>query len=269
MEDDSRGIVDPASLARLVDFARHDPSAHVARFVDWYWHITWDIPTGAPYTQEVLARPAVNLVLSPDGSQAWGLQRRRTVRVLEGRGEVLGVLFRPAGFAPLLSAPVSTISDRSIGIRELFGEAAGARIDRESRRITDGTDRAAHMDAFLAARLPIRRVESEDATDVVELAATDPGISRVDQLARATGYSARSLQRMFSRHVGASPKWVIRRFRLHEVAERAVRDDDVDWAALADELAFSDQAHLIRDFTRAIGVPPARYAERSGRFPAD
>jgi hypothetical protein len=32
------------------------------------------------------------------------------------------------------------------------------------------------------------------------------------------------------------------------------------WAALAHDLGYADQAHLTRDFTATIGVPPSRYA---------
>jgi AraC-like DNA-binding protein len=51
----------------------------------------------------------------------------------------------------------------------------------------------------------------------------------------------------------------MRRARLHEAAERADRGDAVDWAALSADLGYADQAHLTRDFTATIGVPPARY----------
>ncbi|MEV0034538.1 helix-turn-helix domain-containing protein [Streptomyces sp. NPDC050804] len=37
----------------------------------------------------------------------------------------------------------------------------------------------------------------------------------------------------------------------------------VDWAELASELGYSDQAHLVRDFTATVGVPPTAYS-RSG-----
>ena len=33
----------------------------------------------------------------------------------------------------------------------------------------------------------------------------------------------------------------------------------VNWAPLAAELGYADQAHLTRDFTATIGVPPTRY----------
>ena len=81
----------------------------------------------------------------------------------------------------------------------------------------------------------------------------------MDQLAAEAGLSVRGVQRLFAEYVGASPKWVLRRARLHEAAARAEHDAQIDWAALADELGYSDQAHLTRDFTATVGEPPGRY----------
>ncbi len=60
--------------------------------------------------------------------------------------------------------------------------------------------------------------------------------------------------------MGVSPKWVMRRARLHEAAARANGGEPVDWAALARDLGHADQAHLTRDLTATRGVPPSRYA---------
>ena len=68
------------------------------------------------------------------------------------------------------------------------------------------------------------------------------------------------MQRLFAAYVGASPKWVLRRARLHEAAARADQGVRLDWAALADDLGYFDQAHLTRDFTATVGVSPTRYA---------
>jgi AraC-like DNA-binding protein len=68
------------------------------------------------------------------------------------------------------------------------------------------------------------------------------------------------VQRWFQQYAGVAPTWVLRRYRLLDAAE-AVRDGGlVDWAALAAELGYADQAHLIRDFRAAVGEPPAAYA---------
>jgi AraC-like DNA-binding protein len=58
----------------------------------------------------------------------------------------------------------------------------------------------------------------------------------------------------------------VRCARLHEAAGRAA-GERVDWARLATELGYADQAHLVRDFTRVVGQPPARYA-RAAAAPA-
>ncbi len=58
-----------------------------------------------------------------------------------------------------------------------------------------------------------------------------------------------------------------RRARLLEAARRADQGGDVDWAGLAPDLGYADQAHLTRDFTATLGIPPARYAMRA-RHPA-
>jgi len=101
---------------------------------------------------------------------------------------------------------------------------------------------------------------AEQAAHVVALITSDSPLQRVDQLPAASGLSVRSLQRLFADYVGVSPKWVMRWARLHEAAARADGGEPVDWAALARDLGYADQAHLTRDFTATIGVPPSRYA---------
>ena len=53
---------------------------------------------------------------------------------------------------------------------------------------------------------------------------------------------------------------MLKRYRLHEAAERIAEGRDGDWAATALELGYFDQAHFVRDFTALIGTSPARYA---------
>jgi AraC-like DNA-binding protein len=81
-------------------------------------------------------------------------------------------------------------------------------------------------------------------------------------LADVAGMSERRLRRLFAEYVGVPPKWVMRRARLHEAALRADAGAVMDWAALAADLDYADQALLTRDFTATLGVPPSRYACR-------
>jgi AraC-like DNA-binding protein len=115
-------------------------------------------------------------------------------------------------------------------------------------------------EALLNSVRPERDPVAEQAADMVACITADPALRRVDELSAASGLTARSLQRLFADYVGVSPKWVMRRARLHEAAERADSGELVDWAQLAADLGYADQAHLTRDFTTTIGVPPTRYA---------
>ena len=96
-----------------------------------------------------------------------------------------------------------------------------------------------------------------------------PGLTQVEELARAAHMSVRSLQQLFSEYVGVSPKWVIRRFRLHEAADRLASGADIDLAALAQGLGYFDQAHFTSDFRRLVGTSPGRYREEARQAAAD
>jgi AraC-like DNA-binding protein len=54
---------------------------------------------------------------------------------------------------------------------------------------------------------------------------------------------------------------VIKRYRLHEVAERLAGGEVVDWPDIVLELGYSDQAHFIKDFKANVGRTPAEYAK--------
>ncbi len=125
----------------------------------------------------------------------------------------------------------------------------------------DETARVAALDAFLLALGPRPDPQAELATTLVDRIRTDRTIRRVTDFARAEGLSVRLLQRLFAGYVGVGPKWVILRYRIHDALERAGVEERVDWAALAADLGYADQAHLIRDFTATVGVTPTTYAQ--------
>ena len=76
------------------------------------------------------------------------------------------------------------------------------------------------VERFLRRYAPPRDPAAEDVADIVAEIATTPDLTRVDDLAGRRATSVRRLQRLFAEYVGVGPKWVIRRYRLHEVTER-------------------------------------------------
>ncbi|MFF8600815.1 DUF6597 domain-containing transcriptional factor [Streptomyces sp. NPDC015232] len=284
---DTRGIVDAAELLSRVRFRRHLPAPELRPYLEHYWLIDWDLTE--PYVSQVVPHPSVNVVFErgvrPAGTAAHapsvvdsavvsGVGLELFTRELTGTGRVCGVQFRPGGFRPFAPGwPVSHWTGRIAPLEEAFPEpepepGAGpeSRVTRPSDVVAPDGDhaRVAALDAFLLARGPAPDPAAREAMALVELVRTDRAMRRVSALARTAGLSPRSLQRLFASHVGVGPKWVILRYRIHEALERTEYGDGApgtpDWAGLAADLGYSDQAHLVRDFTATVGVPPTAYA---------
>jgi len=183
----------------------------------------------------------------------------RFTRELHGRGRAFGVRFRPAGFRPFLGAPVATLTDRRVAVADVFGPA-GDRLVAELLAAPGEPELAAAAEAFLLARRPAPDPDVALVNQVVDQIMADHDLTRVEDAAARSGIGTRRLQRLFATYVGVTPKWVIRRSRLHEAVERLDQGHQVDLAFLARELGYFDQAHFARDFRAAVGRPPAAYA---------
>jgi AraC-like DNA-binding protein len=257
---DSRGILNPRGGQEYFTIERREPSgADLAPVVERYWCVRWDLRGRAPYEQETLPWPCVNLVLGTHRPGVHGVYTTRFVAKLEGAGWVIGTKFRPGGFRPFVSVPLAELTDRAFPVEELFpGE--GADLVREVHAAGDDARRIALVEAFLRARKPVHDADAAVASRLVELARSEPSIRRAGDLAARANLSPRGLQRLFRVCVGVSPKWVIRRFRVHEVADRLAVGAPVDAAALALECGYFDQAHFIRDFKAQVGRTPGEYA---------
>ena len=263
----SPGVDEPAILRardalRHFDFQRHPAPTALAASVDHFWTVVWDLPAGETYAAQTLPHAAVNLSVTNTEADVTGIQHRRYERPLHGAGYAVGVRFRPACFRPWLGRSVSFLSDTHRPIEEVLGRPTRSLARAVARA---GLDRRVQLLAdFLSAGVPPPDPTAQRLAEAVETVAATPTVTRVGQLAELARTSVRTLQRDFAEYVGASPKWVIQRCRLHDVAARAASAGPISWAAVATELGFADQAHLVRAFTAAVGVPPATYARRDG-----
>jgi AraC-like DNA-binding protein len=255
----ARGILRHAPSPGEFHHARIAPSAALEHVVQHYWIVRWNLRGGQPQVRETLPHPNVHLVLDPGRTRIHGIHGGRFTRVLEGRGGVFGVKFRPGGFRPLLGRSVSTLRDRELLLQDVFG-ADAASLEADVFAQDGDTRQVAIMEAFLHRHAPPPDPAAARVGALVDAIADDRAITRVEHVAARGSLHPRALQRLFNDYVGVGPKWVINRYRLHEALERVAAGAEIDWSSLALELGYFDQAHFIRDFRAMVGRAPAEYA---------
>ncbi|HSE46485.1 MAG TPA: helix-turn-helix transcriptional regulator [Gemmatimonadales bacterium] len=252
-------VVEPRGLRH----ERFHCSSDLEPWVEHFWVVEWDFGDAGPQRVETLPHPSVHMIFEGGKSRITGITRARFIRMLEGKGGVFAVKFRPGGFYPFAGFPISRLSDKTVELAEIFG-ADGMSLEHTvlAERTDDG--RIAAIETFLRNRRPPPDENVTRLSEMVYAVARERGILKVEDLVHRYGINKRTLQRLFAKYVGVSPKWVIQRYRLHEAAEQLKTGETVGQAALALSLGYTDQAHFVRDFKATVGTSPGAYARARG-----
>jgi AraC-like DNA-binding protein len=239
---------------------RHAPPESLKEWIEHFWLEEWEITGNTPQTREILPHPSIQVVFARGRSRIYGVQLGRFVRQLSGKDRIFGIKFRPGAFYPFLRQPVCSLANRYIPAAQVFADAESATEEVLAHQ-TD-FDMVLAATRFLETHLPIRDPLADSARHAVEEIVGNPGVTRVHHLVERLDVSERALQRLFRRYVGASPRWVIKRYRVYEALEQLTLGRRPEFAALAQELGYFDQAHFINDFRKMVGCAPQDYVAR-------
>jgi len=239
---------------------RYPPPDALADWVEHFWLEGWELLGRTPQTRVVLPHPCVHLVFAPGRSRIYGVQLSRFTRELRGEDRILGIKFRPGAFYPFFKKPVSTIANTSALAQLVFPDAISAEMSVLACRDDDAMVEAAAK--FLMAHVPPRDPSVDTVCGIVDEIVNDPSVTRVEHITQRCGLQERTLQRLFHRYVGASPRWVIKRYRVYDVLTQLSAGQPVAWATLAQDMGYFDQAHFNNDFKKLVGCSPGEYLEQ-------
>ncbi|MEG8278741.1 helix-turn-helix domain-containing protein [Streptomyces sp. AHA2] len=176
---------------------------------------------------------------------------------------VVWVAFRPAGLSPLLPVPVCEVRDELAGLGALWGGDGAVLRERLLEAGAAGGPRAV-----------LRTLETALLERAGNPPAPDPAIRRaaflldrgtpVAEVADRLGWTARRLTRRCAGQLGIPPKRYARVRRFQRLLRRVnAGQGPPDWAALAADCGYHDQAHLIHEFRALAGITPGAYTPRS------
>ncbi|MES9617206.1 helix-turn-helix domain-containing protein [Streptomyces tuirus] len=176
---------------------------------------------------------------------------------------VLWVAFRPAGVHPFLGAPVSEVRDQLVGLDDLWGTDGAVLRERLLEAVAAGGPRAGLRALETALLDRTDRPPEPDPAAWRAAALLDRG-TPVSEVADRLGWTTRRLARTCTEHLGFPPKRYARVRRFQRLLGHVnAGHGPPDWALLAANCGYHDQAHLIHEFRAFAGLTPTAYAPRS------
>lgn len=268
---------EPGTASRYTEYAPSDP---LRPFVECFW-TRESIATGvaaAPAlpspVHRVLPDGCIDVVLGfaghrdePDTAMVVGTMTKALVLDPASSPDCfVGVRFRPARATAFLAVPASELTDLRVSLDDVWGDAGQVREAVADHPNLLGRVRA--LERVVAARLsPDAGAGQGDVDEAVRRIVEAGGSLGITRLAPALGVTRQHLARRFAQLVGVSPKTFARVVRLSRVIDRvraAPRDAPLNWSALALELGYYDQSHLVDEFREMTGVTPTSWRAALG-----
>lgn len=193
------------------------------------------------------------------GAAFSGPQARHTVIDTEEQRCLVWVSFRLGGAAPFFDTPLEETKDQLVDLEDLWGRDGAVLRERVLQAGT--TDEMFDIvESALLARLG--PADERDPAVAFAVRALEHGAS-VSQVTSRLDVLPKRFVRRFRDHIGLTPKRFARVRRLQRLLGAVAREGDVEWAEVAAEHRYYDQAHLIHDFRELTGLTPTAYRPRA------
>jgi len=201
--------------------------------------------------------------------RAWisGMHREFLVIGAERGSSMMGARFRTGGAAPFFGFPVSELSGSVVELDLIWKREILAL--REQLLETPAIDAKFELlERYLLGKAAPRMEQDRAVQAALYRLRTWPVVS-LKGLAVELGLSQKQMISRFDERVGFTPKVVSRLFRFHKalLAVHGAGAQPVNWADLALEFGYYDQAHFIHEFQEFSGVTPGVYAANRTEFP--
>jgi len=258
---------------RAPSYEEHAPCPALRNHVACYWTldgvlesdrlVSTRTPSAPPGGHRVLPDGCMDLLMDlAGGASLVGTMTTAIVAPTTPRTRFFGVRFRPGEAFAFVGVPGVDVRDAVLPLRDAWGSLA----DRLADRVASAPDTAARVAAvdreLLGVLARTRPADARVRRAVMQILGS-PAEARVAWLARDVGVGERQLERAFGERVGIGPKAFARVARLQMLVERLAHTAPgaaPQWAALAADVGYADQPHLVREVKRLAGITPTELA---------
>lgn len=171
---------------------------------------------------------------------------------------VIGVAFKPGGAFPFLRVPAGELRDTTVSLDTLWGSLA---IDLRSQLLEAPTHamRFAILEQALSSELARASDRHRAVAFALHRLMRAPQMTTIATVTGQVGLSPKRFIQIFRDETGFTPKVFCRIRRFQQALDRMERRKNVEWAQVALDSGYFDQAHFIHDFRAFSGINPTSY----------
>lgn len=251
-------------------YREYPPHPALAAHVDCLWVACVPaVAAGRVHVHRVLPDNCVDILWQDDGRPAFAVGMMSTsIEVISGAPvRTVAVRFKPGAAGLFLGAPLHTLTDGRADLDLLWHPGAVTRLDDALwENPLDDRQRLGVIEQALLLRLQAADLDSGNQGArmigrALHLLDASDGNLRIQALAGAVGVSRQYLAAQFRDRVGLSPKLYARICRFQRATRALKTTQAPDWAQLALDCGYFDQAHLIHDFQAFARRTPERFID--------
>lgn len=234
-----------------------------------------ELPEGKINLMIELEEDSVNTVYTGDNletrrsmKKAWfsGIQSKAVVYKNNNHSAIMSIRFTLDGFFSLTRIPVTEISYSGLEVElllgnkfsELYQKLINEEVVEEKFRIIE--------EHFLSH---VTEINSETLLSSFLKKNLDKPI---DWLVTKSGYSQKHLIQVIKKETGFSPKYLQRLNRFKSVVDFLQGQTTlkkINWASIALDFGYYDQAHFIKEFIHFTGLSPSEYFQINDSNPGN
>jgi AraC-like DNA-binding protein len=260
----------------------HFPQLPLSQFVENMWLVEG---FAADYSREkILPDGAIELIVDLDtqpktifddeGSErfrtvkkAWisGERTRYIVIGAEKNQSMVGIRFKPGGAYPFFDFPISELSESVTELDLIWGGLVDE-IRDQLLEIKPPEERLQRLESFLLSQARRSLEGNRLITFAVQQLQHSPQFLAIRDLANTIGITQKHLISQFEKVVGLRPKSFARVCKFQKVVNLIEQQNHIEWAAIASDCGYYDQAHFIHEFQSFSGLNPSTYLMQRGEY---
>lgn len=188
-----------------------------------------------------------------------GIHNKCFTIIQTGKLKVFGVSFHQAGLFPILKTPLSEVTDKTINADDIISAFTNEIMERAELANSD-QDIIKIIENKIVDLLDYTLIPDISIYRILKLFNVD-NIVKVDDLCEKSGINRRTIERIFNKYIGVSPKLFVRINRFQKATKELHHSNTL--TSTAYDLNYFDQTHFIKDFKSFTGCTPSEFLNKN------